>query len=594
MQTLENWIDLLKQSDDFTLIVVAVLFALLLMLLLWLFAFSKNVRLSAKYKRTEENFQKAFIQKQNLENRLETLQEFFNTQERELLNLKQEHQQASEEKARLEEKLNIQDQQSEIQKQFTEENKKQMEDHFSVLAQKIFENKSQQVESQQKNNLESSLKPFQEQLNSFQKKVEELYDRDLRDRMSLSSEIDSLKKLNLKISDDALRLTQALRGNNKTQGNWGEMILEQVLQDSGLRKGYEYEVQVSHKNEAGKRVVPDVIVHLPAGKDIVIDSKVSLISYERYATAENEETRKEAIKDFLKSMSAHVNGLNSKAYEKMQGVRSLDFVFLFVPIEAAFLLALEHDTEIFRTAFNKQVVLVSPTTLFACLRTVEHLWRYERQNQHAEEIARQAAGLHDKLVGFSDNLVNVGNSLEKALGVHEQAVRQFSQGKGNVLDRVKKLSALGAPVKKQFDKSLVKLSEIDESSPDQTLEQLTADEQAVHQDTVQEFAQQDRELNEVLEQEIVQENLEAHENIETLDDLVEEPEVNDEELEEVLEELQELADDEQDSVLASEEKMPESLLKEDDDLELDQDIEEQQDEELDDLAEVREKRENQA
>ncbi|MEM8593519.1 MAG: DNA recombination protein RmuC [Pseudomonadota bacterium] len=448
---------LLQLFDLTTWALIALMVSVFAMLsiLMWLVTRTQRNVLHTRHDALRTKYQTLAVQEQAQSTLIQSLQSDHEHARQELSQLRDNALDLSAEYARSQEQLKHLSEQAVQQEAFKQQQQKELENQFTLLAHKIFDEKTQQVEQYQNANLQSSLKPFKEQLGSFQKRVEELYDKEMRDRLSLSSEIGHLKKLNLQMSDDAVRLTEALRGKNKIQGNWGEMILEQVLEDSGLRKGHEYDVQVSLKNEDGQRLMPDVIVHLPNQKDIVIDSKVSLLSYERFVSATSDEEREVACKQHVASLRKHLNDLNSKAYERLEGVRTLDFVFLFVPIEGAFLLALEYDTELFRLAFNKQVVLVSPTTLFACLRTVEHLWRYERQNQHAETIAKEAANLHDKLVGFSESLLAIGASLDKATMMHQKAVSQFSMGKGNIVNRVQKMSTLGAPTKKKFAQALI-------------------------------------------------------------------------------------------------------------------------------------------
>ena len=280
--------------------------------------------------------------------------------------------------------------------------------------------------------------------------LEDVYDKDSKERLSLVMQINQLKQLNLQMSDDANNLAKALKGDNKIQGNWGEVILERVLEESGLHKGREYDTQVSLQSEDGRRRNPDIIIRLPENKDIIIDAKVSLVHYERFCNLEDEGARKIALKEHIASVRGHINGLSIKDYENLDGIRTLDFVFIFVPVEAAFMAAFEHDPSMFRDAYEKNIIVVGPTTLLATLRTIQSIWRYERQNKNAEVIARQAGAMHDKFVRFIIDLEDVGAHLEKAGKAQQDALRKLSTGPGNLVSSTQKLEKLGAKVKKQL------------------------------------------------------------------------------------------------------------------------------------------------
>jgi DNA recombination protein RmuC len=340
------------------------------------------------------------------------------------------------------------------QSQLNQSEKEQFKHYVALTIEQLTSQQSKTLDERNQRGIESSLQPFKEHLVQFKRHVDEIYDKELRETSSLRAEIEHLKSLNIKISHEATQLTQALRGNNKTQGIWGEMILEHVLQNSGLREGQEYSVQEAYANDEGKQLIPDVIVHLPNKKDVVIDSKVSLVNYQEYMNATNDDEIQQASKKFIRSMRSHISNLNSKTYQRIEGLQTLDFVLLFVPIEAAFLLILEQDPDIFTQAYKKQIVLVSPTTLFATLRTVDHLWSQERQNDNAAQIAQHAANLYDKLVVFADGLVQIGESIDKASRTHNTVLQQFSSGRGNILERLEKMRALGVPTKKTFNKKL--------------------------------------------------------------------------------------------------------------------------------------------
>lgn len=326
---------------------------------------------------------------------------------------------------------------------------------FENIANKIFENKQQQFSQSSKSLLETTLDPFKLQINDFRKKVEEVYEKENAERNRLSGQVLELQKQAQKIGEDAVNLAQALKGNNKTQGNWGEVILERLLEESGLQKGREYDTQLSFTSEEGSRRVPDVIIHLPEQKDIIIDSKVSLIDYEKYCSTDDEQERKLCLNAHVNSLRSHIKGLNIKDYEKLDGVKSLDFVFIFIPIEAAFMLALQHEPSLYRQAYDKHIILVSPTTLLATLRTVENIWRYEKQNKNAELIAKQAGDLHDKFVLVIESLDVLGAQISRTHDAYKKTRERLDSGKGNLINRVDNLRKLGAKTKKRIDNNLL-------------------------------------------------------------------------------------------------------------------------------------------
>ena len=335
-----------------------------------------------------------------------------------------------------------------------EETRQQLSREFELLANRIFDEKTERFNKNSKTTLDTALSPLKEQLKDFKQKVEDVYDKDSKERISLSAELGQLKQLNQQMSTDAINLTKALKGDNKAQGNWGEVILERVLEESGLHKGREYETQVSLKANEGRSQQPDVIIRLPENKDLIIDSKVSLVHYERYCNSEDSIAREQALKEHINSVRTHIKGLSIKNYEGLEGLRTLDFVLIFIPIESAFMAAFEHDQAMFRDAYEKNIIVVGPTTLLATLRTIQSIWRYERQNKNAEEIARQAGAMHDKFAGFVADLDKISDYLTKANQAHGSAMNKLTTGKGNLVASTKRLGTLGARVKKVLPPSV--------------------------------------------------------------------------------------------------------------------------------------------
>lgn len=336
--------------------------------------------------------------------------------------------------------------------QLLQEAKEQMKLEFQSIANKLFEDKSEKFTQQNKTNMGEILNPLKEQIFEFKKKVEDVYDKESRDRVSLLQEIVSLKELNTRMSTDALNLTRALKGDNKAQGNWGEMVLEKVLEASGLQKGREYETQGSFTNEEGQRLRPDVVVNLPEGKHVVIDSKVSLVSWERFCTEVGEQ-QEANLRAHIESIRAHIKDLSAKNYQHLYGITTPDYVLMFVPVEPAFLKALEVDSTLFADAFDKNIILVSPSTLLVTLKTIHNIWRYEYQNRNALEIARQAGALHDQFVLFVESLEDIGENIDKTQRAYDTAHKRLISGKGNLVRRVGQLEALGAKARKTMPES---------------------------------------------------------------------------------------------------------------------------------------------
>ncbi|HIF9198323.1 TPA: DNA recombination protein RmuC [Photobacterium damselae] len=325
---------------------------------------------------------------------------------------------------------------------------------FESLANRLFEQKSRSVDEQNRISLEGLLMPLKEQLEGFKKQVNDSFSYEARERHTLIHQINSLKQLNEQMAKEAVNLTQALKGDNKAQGNWGEVILARVLSESGLREGHEYQTQVSLENDEGKRYQPDVVVRLPENKDVVIDAKMSLVAYERFYHAELAAERELALSEHVASVRGHMRGLSRKDYHQLHGVRSLDYVLMFIPVEPAFQAAIEADPALIRDAMDLNIMLVSPTTLLVALRTINNLWRNERQNQNAKEIAERASRLYDKLRLFVTDMEAIGASLEKANQSYQGAMNKLVSGRGNVLRQAESFKQLGVEVKRDINPQL--------------------------------------------------------------------------------------------------------------------------------------------
>jgi len=342
------------------------------------------------------------------------------------------------------------------QKKDLEEIQKKFSSEFENLAQKILETKSEKFTKQNKENLDHLLKPLQEKIEKFEKRVEATHKDNIDYHAALRQQIIGLTELNEQMSREATNLTKALKGDSKFQGNWGELVLERVLEKSGLERDREFFVQQSFTNDQGQRLLPDVVLHLPEGKRMIIDSKVSLTSYERYINCEDEEERLKYLKEHVNSLKKHVEQLSAKNYFELYDIESPDFVLLFVPIEPAFALALNHDNSLYTSAFEKNIVIVTPTTLLATLRTIDSMWTNEKQQQNAIEIATQAGRLYDAFHRLSEDLLKVGDQMDRAKGSYSEAMRRLTNGPGNLVSRVEKLKKLGAKATKQQNEKLLR------------------------------------------------------------------------------------------------------------------------------------------
>lgn len=352
------------------------------------------------------------------------------------------------------------------QKQEVEKLQEKFQKEFENLANKILDQKSEKFTSLNKENLQNILSPLQEKISNFEKKVEDTHKDSIGRNSQLQEQIRGLKELNEQMSKEATNLTKALKGDSKMQGNWGELVLERVLEKSGLEKDREYFVQQNFTTEEGKRVLPDVVIHLPEQKKMIIDSKVSLTAYERFVNEDNEAERALHLKSHLASLKKHIENLSSKNYHELYEIESPDFVLLFVPIEPAFAIAINSENNLYTWAFEKNIVIVTPTTLLATLRTIDSMWTNEKQRQNAMEIARQAGNLYDKFCGFINDLTNVGKKLDAAKDDYSAAMKKLVEGNGNLINRAEKLKQMGITSKKQIPESIVKrATEANEEPP---------------------------------------------------------------------------------------------------------------------------------
>jgi len=335
-----------------------------------------------------------------------------------------------------------------------EEAKEKLGNEFKLLANQIFEEKGKALSEQNRNSLDEILKPMREQLGDFRKRVDEVHLNDARDRASLREHLAQLERLNRQMSEDALGLTQALKGESKAQGNWGEMILERILETSGLREGHEFAREQSFTSEEGRRLRPDVVIYMPGDKQVIIDSKVSLTDYERAVSASDDAERKTALSSHLRSLKTHIQALSGKRYDHLPNVNSPDYVLMFVPIEGAYLMAIEADSTIFESAFEQRVAVVTPSTLYATLKLIEQLWRYERQSENVVKLIDRASKLHDKMVDFVTAFEDIGRRLRQAQESYDTAHNRIRSGRGNVIKQIDQLGQLAGKTQKELPKHL--------------------------------------------------------------------------------------------------------------------------------------------
>ncbi|MGO4905884.1 DNA recombination protein RmuC [Flavobacterium sp. W20_MBD1_R3] len=342
-----------------------------------------------------------------------------------------------------------------LQEKFTKE--------FENLANRILEEKSNKFTEQNKENMKNILTPLQDKIQLFEKKVEDTHKESIDYHAALRQQILGLREMNIQMSKETINLTKALKGDSKMQGNWGELVLERVLEKSGLEKGREYEVQQAFTTEDGNRVFPDVVINLPDGKKMIVDSKVSLTAYEKYINEEDEILKISYLKEHVSSIKRHVEQLGNKNYHDLYQIESPDFVLLFIPIEPAFAMALNEDTSLYNKAFEKNIVIVTPATLLATLRTIDSMWTNQKQQENALEIARQAGALYDKFEGFVADLIKIGKKIDESKVEYSGAMNKLVEGKGNLIISVEKLKKMGAKAKKALPESIINRAEKDEN-----------------------------------------------------------------------------------------------------------------------------------
>lgn len=428
--------------NEQTLLVVTVV-AMLVFAILWLVSRNKSSQLSTDKVELERKLAVETERAENKGYRLDELNDALRERESSNKELQKGLENGKVTIAELSTRLEEEGKLSEEKLALLGQAEKKMTDAFENLSNKILEEKSKKFTEQNKANIGEVLNPLREQLGDFRKKIEDVYDKETKDRLSLYHEITNLRSLNEQMSKDAINLTKALKGDSKKRGDWGEVILERVLEDSGLKNGREYEVQGSYRDEGGKLYYPDIVIHLPNKRDVIIDSKISLNAYERYYSAEAAEDKQQALKEHLVSVRKHVSDLKGKSYDELVGINSLDMVLMFVAIEPALMLAFEHDEDLFQDAFKQGIFLVSPSTLTMNLQVIQNMWRYENQNNNVQEIARQAGAMHDKFAGFVEALEDIGDKIGKAQSAYDTAHNRLIDGKGNLVSRAEAIRKLG-------------------------------------------------------------------------------------------------------------------------------------------------------
>ncbi|MFE3846890.1 DNA recombination protein RmuC [Flavobacterium sp. LB3P45] len=390
----------------------------------------------------EKQLENANVEKESIRNEKDSLAIQLSKKEVDFENLWERNKEQKEEVEKLQEK-------------FTKE--------FENLANKILEEKSTKFTEQNKENMKNILTPLQDKIHLFEKKVEDTHKESIDYHAALRQQILGLREMNIQMSKETINLTKALKGDSKMQGNWGELVLERVLEKSGLEKGREYEVQQAFTTEDGNRVFPDVVINLPDGKKMIVDSKVSLTAYEKYINEEDDDVKIGFLKEHVNSIKRHVEQLGNKNYHDLYQIESPDFVLLFIPIEPAFAMALNEDTSLYNKAFEKNIVIVTPATLLATLRTIDSMWTNQKQQENALEIARQAGALYDKFEGFVGDLIKIGKKIDESKIEYSGAMNKLVEGKGNLIVSVEKLKKMGAKAKKALPESILNRAEKDEN-----------------------------------------------------------------------------------------------------------------------------------
>ena len=448
-----------------TTVIVAVIVAVLSSLLSWLVARQKNVRMQAELETLLSSEQDRVTERdqrirQGEEDRTRLLERI----EVERENRSEAEQVVRELRARLE----VQQQHNEKTIKELEDNRETQKQAFHHIASEILEAKGKLFSQQHQERLDTLLKPFKEQLGDFRNKVEQAQQADIEGRAALKQQLETLHSLNQRITDEAGNLARALKGDKKLQGNWGELQVEKILESSGLIKGEEYEREANFKDDEGQNKRPDFVVYLPEGKHLIIDSKVSLVDYMAYVNAEGDGEKQSALSRHILSIRNHIKGLGDKDYPKLPGVKTPDFVFMFMPVEPAFIAAFQHDQKLFNDAFEQNIVVVTPTTLLATLRTVANLWTIERQNANARKLADRAGLVYDKLRVFVEKMEKLDTQLTTTRNTYDEAMNTLKQGRGNLISQTNEFVALGVRVKKEFSRQTLDTSDLSQLPENKT------------------------------------------------------------------------------------------------------------------------------
>ncbi|MDX2001708.1 MAG: DNA recombination protein RmuC [Chitinophagales bacterium] len=432
-------------------------------LAVWFFAKAQqNAAISAEQQKWQQQLGTLAAEKSTLEERVASTQRYFEESKHELREKVQELSTLSSQYSKLQSDTEHLKQRLEEQKSEMENLQQRFTTEFKNIANDLLEEKSKKFTEQNKVNISEILNPLNERIKEFKEKVESSHKEHISTHAGLIAQITQLRDLNLQMSQEALNLTKALKGESKTQGNWGEMILERLLERSGLSRGQEYVIQENLMTEDGKRYQPDVVIKLPDNKNIIIDSKVSLVAYERYHSCEQEIEKAQYLREHINSIKLHVKQLSNKEYQKLYQLGSLDFVLMFIPVESAFALAFQNDQELYNEALEKHIVIVSTSTLLATLRTINSIWKQEYQNRNALEIARQGGDLYDKFVAFMEDLVTIGKKIDDSKASYSNAMGKLVDGRGNLIKRAESLKALGAKTSKSFSPQLLQRADISE------------------------------------------------------------------------------------------------------------------------------------